>query len=82
MARKGDSEEFKVAAAKLVREQGYTVRRAAQSLGVDPGSIRGWLRRYVPEPAARPRALRPRNSGARTPAAGRRIAGSSSGAKS
>ena len=34
------SEEFKSDAAKLVREQGYSVKKAAKSLGVDPGSIR------------------------------------------
>ena len=48
MARKTYNDEFKIAAAKLVREQGYTVKKAAQSLGVDPGSIRTWVRKYAP----------------------------------
>ena len=43
MARKTYNDEFKVAAAKLVRDQGYTIKKAAHSLGVDqapsaPGS--------------------------------------------
>src|SRR5690242_8086337 len=50
MARKSYTDEFKVAAAKLVREQGYTAKEAAQNLGVDPGSIRGWVRKYAPQP--------------------------------
>ena len=38
------NDEFKAAAAKLVREQGYSVSKAAESLGVDPSSIRRWVR--------------------------------------
>lgn len=49
MARKIYNDEFKIAAAKLVREQGYSVRQAAQSLGVDQGSIRNWVRQFAPE---------------------------------
>jgi len=48
MARKTYTDEFKIAAAKLVREQGYSVKKAASSLGVDPGSIRTWARKYTP----------------------------------
>ncbi len=48
MARKTYNDEFKIAAAKLVREPGYTVKKAAQSLGVDPGSIRTWAQKYAP----------------------------------
>lgn len=63
MARKIYTDEFKIAAAKLVREQGYSARKAATSLGVDEGSIRGWVRRFAPEaadptPDASPEALR------------------------
>lgn len=50
MARKTYNDEFKTAAAKLVREQGYGVKKAAQSLGVDPASIRGWVRKFAPAP--------------------------------
>ncbi len=52
MARKTYNDEFKIAAAKLVRVQGYSVKNAAQSLGVDQGSIRTWVRSYAPAPAA------------------------------
>lgn len=46
--------EFKISAIKLVSEQGYTVTEAAKSLGVDPGSIRGWLKRFGSEAGAAP----------------------------
>ncbi len=55
MARKTYNNEFKTAAAKLVTEQGYSVKKAALSLGVDQGSVRGWVRQLaptVPTPAA------------------------------
>jgi transposase-like protein len=42
MARRTFTTEFKTGAAKLVAEQGYTQRQAAQSLGFDPASIRYW----------------------------------------
>ena len=48
MTRKIYNEEFKIAAAKLVRDQGYTYKKAAESLGVDPGSMRLWVRKYAP----------------------------------
>lgn len=50
MARKTYNDEFKIAAAKLVRQQGYSLKKAAQSLGVDPASIRGWIRKFDPAP--------------------------------
>jgi len=50
MARKTYNDEFKLAAAKLVTEQGYTVKKAAQSLGVDQGSVRLWVRNFAPPP--------------------------------
>ena len=48
MARKTYNDEFKTAAAKLVSEQGYSVKKAALNLGVDQGSIRGWVRKFAP----------------------------------
>lgn len=51
MARKTYNDEFKTQAAKLVTEQGYTIKQAAQSLGVDQGSIRHWVRKFAPTPA-------------------------------
>jgi transposase len=54
MARRSFTLEFKTSAARLVREQGYSVPQAAQSLGVDPRSIRDWVARFAPQssPAA------------------------------
>jgi transposase len=49
MGRRKFSREFKVSAVKLVKEQGYTVVEAAKSLGVEPTSIRDWLKRFSPE---------------------------------
>jgi transposase len=58
MARRSFTLEFKTSAARLVREQGYSVPQAAQSLGVDPRSIRDWVARFAPpaQPAAAPAA--------------------------
>jgi transposase len=47
MSRRRFTREFKISAAKLVQEQGYSVAEAARSLGVDPGSIRGWLKQLA-----------------------------------
>lgn len=52
MPLKTYDDEFKIAAAKLVRERGCSVKQAAKSLGVDPGSLRGWIRKFAPAPAA------------------------------
>ena len=49
MSRRTYSREFKVSAVKLVQEQGYTPREAAKSLGVDPNSLRDWLKKFSPE---------------------------------
>jgi transposase len=42
--------EFKVAAAKLVTEQGYTPKRAATSLGVPVNTLQYWIRIYGRRP--------------------------------
>jgi transposase len=46
MAKRKFNIEFKQSAVKLVQDQGYTVLEAAKSLGVDPGSIRGWIKKF------------------------------------
>jgi transposase len=51
MAKRAFSVEFKESAVKLVTERGYTVAEAAKSLGVDPNSIRGWLKKFPAEAA-------------------------------
>ena len=38
--------EFKVAAAKLVTEQGYSPKRAAMSLGVPVNTLQYWIKIY------------------------------------
>jgi transposase len=38
----------------LVHQQGYTVVQAAQSLGVDPASLRGWIKQFPADDAAPP----------------------------
>jgi transposase len=38
--------EFKVAAAKLVTERGYTPKRAAASLGVHVNTLQYWVKVY------------------------------------
>ena len=52
MGRRNFTREFKVSAVKLVQEQGYTVTEAAKSLGVEPTSIRDWLKKFSPEMGA------------------------------
>jgi transposase len=46
MPKRKFTPEFKESAVKLVNERGYTVAEAAQSLGVDPNSIRGWIKKF------------------------------------
>ena len=46
MPKRKYTREFKESAAKLVSEQGYTVVEAAKSLGVDPNSIRYWVKQF------------------------------------
>ncbi|MBI1338099.1 MAG: transposase [Phycisphaera sp.] len=46
MAKRKFTRGFKESAVRLVRQQGYTVAQAAKSLGVDAGSIRGWLAKF------------------------------------
>jgi transposase len=48
MSRRTFTIEFKSHAAKLVTEQGYTQKKAAERLGVDPASIRAWIKQYSP----------------------------------
>ncbi|BBQ01387.1 transposase (plasmid) [Burkholderia sp. SFA1] len=43
MGRREFSEEFKREAVGLVLEQGYTVSRAAQALGIGETALRRWI---------------------------------------
>jgi transposase len=38
--------EFKLQAAKLVVEQGYTISKAAERLGLSSWSVRDWVRQF------------------------------------
>ena len=61
MAKRRFTREFKISAVKLVQEQGYTVAEAAKSLGVDPNSVRHWVKKFSGEagqPATGEAALR------------------------
>ena len=48
MARRTFACELKESAVRLVAEQGYTVAQAADSLGVDVGSTRDWVKKFAP----------------------------------
>ena len=54
MGRRTYSREFKISAVGLVQQQGYTVVQAAKSLGVDPASLRGWLKQFPVAGASQP----------------------------
>src|SRR4051794_29561962 len=51
MPRRTFTREFKEAAAKLVTEQGYSFKKAAESLRVDRASIALRARQFAPPPA-------------------------------
>jgi transposase len=46
MGRRTYSREFKLSAVGLVQQQGYTVVQAAKSLGIEPSSLRWWLKQF------------------------------------
>jgi len=46
------SQEFKVEAVKLVREQNLPASQVARDLGVYPETLRRWMRELTPTPAA------------------------------
>jgi len=54
MARRKYTREFKVSAVQLVNQQGYSAVEAAKSLGVDPASIREWVKRFSSEAGCAP----------------------------
>jgi transposase len=45
MAKKHHSIEFQDEACKLVSEQGYTQKKAADELGITPWTLRDWLKK-------------------------------------
>ncbi len=49
MARRKFTREFKISAVRLVNEQGYGPCEAAKSLGVDPATVREWVKKFSDE---------------------------------
>ncbi len=47
-ARRGYTEEFRRDAVRLVTDQGYSFRAAAQAMGVCEQTLRGWHRKFTP----------------------------------
>lgn len=43
------TEQFKRDTVRLVVEEGYSAKRAAESVGVDPSTVRAWVRRSAPD---------------------------------
>jgi transposase-like protein len=67
--------EFKDEACRLVIEQGYTQRQAAEQLGVNPLTLKDWL-----SSGGRPRSPTRRSPTATTPTCSRRRSASCSAA--
>lgn len=55
MARRKFNREFKVSAVQLVNHQGYSIAEAAKSLGVDPNSLRGWIKQFSEDAGSAPK---------------------------
>lgn len=49
-SRKPYPQEFTVEAVRLVTEQGLTPHKVARDLGVDPETMRRWMRELAPPP--------------------------------
>ena len=54
MARRKYTREFKISAVQLVNERGYSPCQAAKSLGVDPATVRDWIKKFSNEPHLAP----------------------------
>lgn len=49
-SRRTYSREFKIEAVKLVTEQGMSRKQVARDLGMDPASLRSWIKQFTEEP--------------------------------
>lgn len=47
--RRNFSREYKLEAVKLITEQGYTLTKASESLGVRPTVLRAWVKKFEAE---------------------------------
>ncbi len=54
MARRKYTVEFKRSAVQLVNQQGYSVPKAAKSLGIDAHNLRSWLKTFSDEEGMAP----------------------------
>lgn len=54
MERRKFSREFKIEAAKLVRERGVKVPQAARDLDVHATVLRSWVREFAGDPSHSP----------------------------
>jgi transposase len=54
MARRKFNREFKISAVQLVNHQGYAIVEAARNLGIDPNSLRGWIKQFATEAGTAP----------------------------
>ena len=52
MPKRTYNREFKESAVRLVNEQGYTPVEAAHNLGVDPATMRLWLKKFPAAPGS------------------------------
>lgn len=48
--RRSYSREFKIEAVKLVTEQGMSRNQVARDLGMDPASLRSWIKQFAQAP--------------------------------
>jgi transposase len=66
MARKSYAKEFRRSAVALVLDQQYSVKQAADNLGVEPSTLRFWIKQHYKQGgagnAAEEKDLRKRNA--------------------
>ena len=48
--RRTYSREFKIEAVRLVTEEGMARKEVARDLGIDPGSLRQWIKQFSDDP--------------------------------
>lgn len=48
--RRTYARDFKIDAVRLVTEQGMTRTRVAHDLGIDPATLRSWIKQFTEEP--------------------------------
>ena len=69
MERRKFTREFKLEAARLIKERGVSYMQAAQDLGVHPTQLRNWVKAFADDPQ---RAF-PGHGGCCAPTTGNRV---------